>query len=760
MKQSHYMKIMRNLLLAGMMPLFCCSIGNAQIIYSNAFNGGAVNIWGTAPTVAANYAGGISSAIWNDALGTNDTGIMQAGGLDESTEQDSWLVPFYPQSGYVYTLTASLTFTGNPGSWVGLGFAENDSLNVPVGYGRLADSENGGPTGYDWMILTETSGNVQYFTGPRANTPQIYNGTGFTGGPQTLTAQVILNTTNSLWSITAYVNGVQMGNTVTYADNPAIGAVGVTQNSLTAPTAVQWNYFTLEAVGTGPRTNNATVSFSPTGLPLNPSFDGLSYEKDELTGTLFTSNNTALVKLFRLIGPAVLRIGGGSVDQTGWNGISNTVPITAPEVDAFAGFVNALPTNWSVIYGINLLSNTPANCAAEAAYAANDLGPRLLGFEIGNEPGAEFPQYASFLTVWQSLAAAITNAVPGWAVTNGGNGWILDGADAIKSDLSTYTDPFAINESGVVSLLTQHYYVAAGGSTNDTLQRLFQSSPSVMSLVTNIAAAAAGHCPLGARITECGSYSDDGVAGVSDAFGTALWSLDYMFTVALNGGQGVNFHGGGKSPYSPIFDNGTNVTTVGPEFYGLKMLSLIPPGNVIPATVTPSSTTNFTAYGVRQADGAISALLNNKDPSDPVATSINLGPGVTGAQLIELTGPSLSSTSGFMLGGATINPDGTWVGGVQTVLPATNGQLTVNVPPYTAILLEPVVMPTNITFCVAGNQLSLNWPANYIGWMLQSNSTGLANAKWFPVPGSANTNYVQFTIQPSQHNVFYRLSLP
>ncbi|HEX3625355.1 MAG TPA: glycosyl hydrolase family 79 C-terminal domain-containing protein [Verrucomicrobiae bacterium] len=756
------MKEMRELLLTGIMALLCSSIGSAQIIYSNAFNGGAVNIWGTGPTVAVDYAGGTGSATWNDALGTNDTGIMQANGLDESTAQDSWLLPFYPQSGYVYTLTASLTFTGNPGGWVGLGFAENDSVNVPINYGRFADSGNDGPTGYNWMILTESSGNAQYFTGPKANTPQVYNGTGFNGGPQTLTVQVILNTISSLWSMTAYVNGVQLGNLVTYANNPPIGAIGITQNGLTASTAVQWNYLTLGATGTGPTTNNVSVSFSPTnaGLPLNRSFDGLSYEKEELTGTLFTSSNTALVKLFSTLGPAVLRIGGGSVDQTGWNGISNTVPITGAEVDRFAGFVDALPTNWAVIYGINLRSNTPANCAAEAAYVASDLGPRLLGFEIGNEPGAEYSQYASFLADWQSLAAAITNTVPGWAVTNGGNGWILAGTDAVKADLSTYTEPFAIDESGMVSLLTQHYYVGVAGSTNDTLQLLFKPNPSLVSLVTNIAKAAAGHCTLGARITECGSFSHDGQAGVSDAFGAALWSLDYMFTVALNGGQGINFHGGGKSPYSPVFDNGTNVTAVGPEFYGLKMLSLIPSGNVIPAIVTPASNTNFTAYGVRQADGSISALLNNKDPSDAVAVGINLGPGVTGAQLIKLAAPSLSSTTDFTLGGATIDPDGTWIGGVQAVMPATNGQLTVSVPPYTAVLLNPVFMPTNLTFSVAGNQLSLNWPMRYFGWMLQSNSTALENSNWRTVPGSTDTNCMQFTIQPGQRDVFYRLSSP
>jgi hypothetical protein len=125
-----------------------------------------------------------------------------------------------------------------------------------------------------------------------------------------------------------------------------------------------------------------------------------------------------------------------------------------------------------------------------------------------------------------------------------------------------------------------------------------------------------------------------------------------------------------------------------------------------------------------------------------------------------LTGPSLYSTSGFTLGGATINPDGSWNGGVQAVLSVTNGQLTVYVPPTSAILLNPVLASPEIALSVDGNQLTLDWPTNYVGWLLEYNSTSLASTNWFPVPGSANTNRVQITIQPGQSNVFYRLSLP
>jgi hypothetical protein len=222
--------------------------------------------------------------------------------------------------------------------------------------------------------------------------------------------------------------------------------------------------------------------------------------------------------MFSQIAPAVLRIGGNSVDTTCWGGVSNTTPITAAQVTAFAGFVKALPANWHVIYGINMSVNSPTNCAAEAAYAANALGSSLLGFEIGNEPDlyhnngirpANFT-YPQYLSQWQALAAAVTNAVPGWAITNGGNGWTLTGP-AAAGNTEGYTAPFAGNEAGVASMVTQHYYRANGQSPSSTMALLLQPDTSLPGAVSNIVAAAtAARLPLGFRMAECGSFYNGG----------------------------------------------------------------------------------------------------------------------------------------------------------------------------------------------------------------------------------------------------------
>ncbi len=129
---------------------------------------------------------------------------------------------------------------------------------------------------------------------------------------------------------------------------------------------------------------------------------------------------------------------------------------------------------------------------------------------------------------------------------------------------------------------------------------------------------------------------------------------------------------------------------------------------------------------MREDSGATCAVLNNKETNDSVEVSINLGTIVTAAQMTELTGTNLASTNGYTIGGAPINPDGSWAGGVQSVLSATNGQLTITVPPMSAILLNPV--------------------AATIYW------TGVSSADW-----TDNGNWLSNTVPSSASDVVFSL---
>ena len=69
--------------------------------------------------------------------------------------------------------------------------------------------------------------------------------------------------------------------------------------------------------------------------------------------------------------------------------------------------------------------------------------------------------------------------------------------------------------------------------------------------------------------------------------------------------------------------------------------------------------------------------------------------------------------------------------------------------------------PTNLTFTVTGNTGNLSWPADHLGWLVQSNSISLTvPADWQDISNTAAMTNYSFTIDPAQVNVFYRLRHP
>jgi hypothetical protein len=75
----------------------------------------------------------------------------------------------------------------------------------------------------------------------------------------------------------------------------------------------------------------ATVSFRSVEMAarVDSRYAGLSYEKSKLTVPMFTGDNAALIQLFRLLGPSVLRIGANQVDRSSWNGAVEARAATA-----------------------------------------------------------------------------------------------------------------------------------------------------------------------------------------------------------------------------------------------------------------------------------------------------------------------------------------------------------------------------------------------------------------------------------------------
>lgn len=426
---------------------------------------------------------------------------------------------------------------------------------------------------------------------------------------------------------------------------------------------------------------------------IGPAFAGLSYEKGTLTEPLFTASNNNLIGLFKRLGPSVLRIGGNSVDRNVWtpNGPGQTSGQIAPlDVDAVAGFAKA--AGWQVLYGVNLGgaatgATTPALAAAEVAYAAQKFGASLLGIEIGNEcdlyggTGHYFAgnwSLAQFEALWEQYRTAILAATPSVAVTGP--------ADA--GHISDWTVPFGqYATQQKITLLTQHYYRANGQLPTSTAEFLITPDAN---LVHNLSLLQAGAQQIGIpyRMAECNSFYNGGSNGVSDSYASSLWVIDYLFNCAQGGASGVNFHGGGNgSGYTPIADSNGTVVGARPEYYGILLFTLAGQGKLLQTQISAGGL-NATGYAVQSTGGGLNLVLVNKDSTQNLKVTIQLPQGANFATLVAMTGPSLSATSGIMIQGASVNPDGSFSPAAAYALSANGSQLSCYVSALSAVLIN------------------------------------------------------------------------
>ena len=128
---------------------------------------------------------------------------------------------------------------------------------------------------------------------------------------------------------------------------------------------------------------------------------------------------------------------------------------------------------------------------------------------------------------------------------------------------------------------------------------------------------------------------------------------------------------------------------------------------------------------------------------------------VAGGAMLQLDFAVTNSVTNLVLNG-TVQVPGIYDSTTGSPYITGTGSLQVVVPVTVA------TNPTNITFSITGgNTLHLSWPADHLGWTLQTNSVNLANTNfWFAYPGSASVTNVNITINPAKTNVFFRLVYP
>jgi fructan beta-fructosidase len=97
-------------------------------------------------------------------------------------------------------------------------------------------------------------------------------------------------------------------------------------------------------------------------------------------------------------------------------------------------------------------------------------------------------------------------------------------------------------------------------------------------------------------------------------------------------------------------------------------------------------------------------------------------------------------------------------------VPLTNGVYTSgNLPGFITGSGSLRVVSIAISYSLSGSNLTLSWPTNYLGWVLQEQTNSLSvglNTNWVEVGSSANVTTTNTLIIPANQSVFFRLSPP
>ena len=489
------------------------------------------------------------------------------------------------------------------------------------------------------------------------------------------------------------------GRIVTGAGGSPVTGAGGSTGSTGGATGSRWG----TPVSGGPTGTGvtATVTVDPTRTvgAVGSDFVGFSTEKTAITNASLINSNADLIALYKLLGKPSLRLGANDVDNCNWagpgpaptqpSGAPFTKMITTGMVDNLCGFL--AQTGIKVIYGVNYVSNNVTASAAEAAYVMGKCPSSVYAFEIGNEiekNGA----WTSQQTRYQTFADAILSNA----------GALLAGPGATDGGYLSLTVPYANSEvpkyGSKIVALTQHMYVAGSGTSGATVAAL-QTTAKADPIGTAVnGAAVQNNVPNKWRFGEINTFSQHGQPGVSDTLVSGLWAVDVMGLSAERGASGVNFHGGetgmdGTKPftYEPIQMASGRVTQVQPEYYAMLLFSQAGPGKVLAKTVNTTNQ-NFTAYAIKADAGFTSVILDNRNASNGVTATINLGAAVGSASAIYLQGTpagSLTATAGNVtLAGASVQTSGAWNRGAPYVQTTSGNTVSVFVPPATAALVR------------------------------------------------------------------------
>jgi hypothetical protein len=415
-----------------------------------------------------------------------------------------------------------------------------------------------------------------------------------------------------------------------------------------------------------------------------PGAVGLSIEAKELATADLSATNRPLVEMMRLLGPGVLRIGGNSLDYSWWTDADEPNPAWAKSTVVPADLVRLRTllkaTGWRTILGVDLGHFEPTRAANEAQVAAQILGSRVLGFEIGNEPSDyERPHIdlrsnsynaSNYLGELASYVSAMRATVPTIS---------FYGPDLGSLDSEGWLWPVASDPSSPFSSIDIHYYPTHYSISRGACERtrvptasellspeLREREDAALQVMTK--AGELAHRNI--RISETNDTSSCDLPGgpeTSPVFASALWALDWALRAASAGVVGINFHGyfGLCKPesFAPICEQKGDTASQGqptarPEYYGLLAARQLEGGRFVPTQLGSSTQPpNLTSWATVSPRGMLRIAIENFATGGSGESVSIAVPGYSGTYE-TLAGPSIEATKGVTFGGASVTRTG------------------------------------------------------------------------------------------------------
>lgn len=248
---------------------------------------------------------------------------------------------------------------------------------------------------------------------------------------------------------------------------------------------------------------------------------------------------------------------------------------TWPGVQFTHGFNLAKSNNTAGID--SLMTSVPLACKA--------LQGKLLDWELGNEPDL-FPtssqgpvrpltwHESEYVTEWLNLTSEIRYIL---ATNPACTGLTRDFIAPSFAGTSNYLDPVVTWRDGLdadkdIDLISSHNYIGGATQPGVTLQGTLMNHSSTVASISHQLneSSLLAYNGIPFILGETNSLYNEGAPGLSNAFGAALWGLDFNLYCAATGIRRVHMHQGSNYRYAAWQPVTTTNTTKGtkPPYYG------------------------------------------------------------------------------------------------------------------------------------------------------------------------------------------------